>query len=75
MRRVSVPAALYGLIGGAGHYTTWDWAYYDTTDFIILFGSVRRDGKSLGQMAKEEVNPVAGMAAMEPSFFGRDSRG
>src|SRR5262252_2467956 len=33
-------------------------------DFTILVASVRRDGKSLGQMAKEEVNPVAGMAAM-----------
>jgi carbon starvation protein len=33
-------------------------------DFTILVASVRRDGKSLGQMAKEEVNPVAGVAAM-----------
>src|SRR5882672_10847862 len=33
-------------------------------DFTILISSIRRDGKSLGQMAKEEVNPVAGMAAM-----------
>ncbi len=33
-------------------------------DFTILFASIRRDGKSLGQMAKEEVNPVAGLAAM-----------
>ena len=33
-------------------------------DFTILFASMRRDGKSLGQMAKEEVNSVAGMAAM-----------
>ncbi len=33
-------------------------------DFVILFASMRRDGKSLGQMAKEEVNSVAGMAAM-----------
>ena len=37
-------------------------------DFIILFSSMRRDGKSLGQMAKEEVNPVAGMAAMIAIF-------
>jgi carbon starvation protein len=37
-------------------------------DFIILFASMRRDGKSLGQMAKEEVNPVAGMAAMIAIF-------
>ena len=33
-------------------------------DFIILFGSMRRDGKSLGQMAKEEIGPVTGMLAM-----------
>ena len=36
-------------------------------DFVILFGSMRRDGKSLGQMAKEEIGPVAGVA--------RDGRG
>jgi carbon starvation protein len=33
-------------------------------DFIILFGSMRRDGKSLGQMAKEEIGPIPGMLAM-----------
>ncbi len=33
-------------------------------DFTILFASLRRDGKSLGQMAREEVNRVAGLAAM-----------
>jgi len=33
-------------------------------DFIILFGSMRRDGKSLGQMAKEETGPFTGMMAM-----------
>src|SRR5688572_26009363 len=37
-------------------------------DMIILCASIRRDGKSLGQMAKEEVNPVAGMAAMVAIF-------
>src|SRR5688572_28527616 len=37
-------------------------------DFIILCASMRRDGKSLGQMAKEEINPVAGMAAMIAIF-------
>src|SRR5262245_26170988 len=37
-------------------------------DFVILFASIRRNGKSLGQMAKEEVNPVAGMAAMIAIF-------
>jgi carbon starvation protein len=33
-------------------------------DFIILIGSMRRDGKSLGQMAKEEIGPGTGLAAM-----------
>lgn len=33
-------------------------------DFIILFGSMRRDGKSLGQMAKEEIGPTTGLLAM-----------
>jgi carbon starvation protein len=33
-------------------------------DFIILVGSMRRDGKSLGQMAKEEIAPFTGLAAM-----------
>ena len=33
-------------------------------DFIILFASMRRDGKSLGQMAREEINPTAGFIAM-----------
>ena len=37
-------------------------------DFLILCASMRRDGKSLGQIAKEEVNPVAGMAAMIAIF-------
>ncbi len=29
-------------------------------DFIILFASMRRDGRSLGQMVKEELNSVVG---------------
>src|SRR5690349_1526907 len=33
-------------------------------DFVILFGSMRRDGRSLGQMAKEEIGPVTGILAM-----------
>ena len=33
-------------------------------DFIILFASMRRDGKSLGQMVKEELNSTAGYLAM-----------
>ncbi len=33
-------------------------------DMVILAASVRRDGKSLGQMAKEEIGPVAGIIAL-----------
>jgi carbon starvation protein len=33
-------------------------------DFVILFASIRRDGKSLGQMAREETGPVTGTLAM-----------
>src|SRR5207249_4279024 len=38
-------------------------------DFVILFCSLRRDGKSLGQMAKEEVYPAAGATAMLALLF------
>src|SRR4051812_19218238 len=33
-------------------------------DFVILCSSMRRDGKSLGQMAKEEIGPIAGFTAL-----------
>ncbi len=33
-------------------------------DFVILFASIRRNGKSLGQIAKEEIGPVAGFTAL-----------
>jgi carbon starvation protein len=33
-------------------------------DFVVLFASIRRNGKSLGQMVKEELNGVAGAIAM-----------
>jgi carbon starvation protein len=33
-------------------------------DMVILCASTRRDGKSLGQMAKEEIGPVAGYTAL-----------
>src|SRR5258707_1975217 len=32
-------------------------------DFVILLFSIRRDGKSLGQMARDEVSKVAGVVA------------
>ena len=33
-------------------------------DFVILAASVRRDGRTLGQMAKDEIGPVAGFTAL-----------
>src|SRR6266700_1597724 len=33
-------------------------------DLVILFSSLRRDGKSLGQMVKEELNTTAGAIAL-----------
>jgi carbon starvation protein len=33
-------------------------------DFVILFCSMRRDGKSLGQMAREEIGRVGGVTAL-----------
>jgi carbon starvation protein len=51
-----LPGALWILVGvalgGAVH------------DMIVLAASVRRNGKSLGQMAKEEIGPVAGVTAL-----------
>src|SRR4029077_10212914 len=33
-------------------------------DFVILFASMRRNGKSLGQMAREEIGKVGGFIAL-----------
>jgi carbon starvation protein len=33
-------------------------------DFVVLFGSLRRDGKSLGEMAREEIGEVGGFTAL-----------
>jgi len=41
-----------GVLGGA------------VQDFIILFASLRRDGKSLGAMAREEIGKVGGFVAL-----------
>ncbi|MEV0596135.1 carbon starvation CstA family protein [Nonomuraea cavernae] len=37
-------------------------------DMIILFFSMRRNGRSLGQMAREEIGPVGGAAALIAVF-------
>src|SRR6266513_6065110 len=51
-----LPGALWIIIGVALGGTV--------QDFVILCASVRRDGKSLGQMAKEEIGPIAGYTAL-----------
>ena len=38
-------------------------------DFVILFASIRRDGKSLGQMAREEIGKVGGFTALLAVFL------
>lgn len=38
-------------------------------DFIILVFSIRRNGKSLPEIAKAEVGPIAGFTAMLATFF------
>lgn len=45
------------VLGGAVH------------DFVVLFLSVRRNGKSLGEMIKEELGPFTGGIAMIGIFF------
>ena len=51
-----LPSALWILIGVALGGAV--------QDFVILFCSMRRNGKSLGQMVKEELNPIAGGIAV-----------
>src|SRR5918995_2783238 len=38
-------------------------------DFIILWASTRRGGRSLAQIVREEIGPVAGMTAMIAILF------
>jgi carbon starvation protein len=45
------------VLGGAVH------------DFVILTASVRRDGKSLAEIAREEIGPAAGIVAAIAIFF------
>jgi carbon starvation protein len=36
---------------------------------VILVASIRKDGKSLAEIAKEEIGPVTGMAALFAVLF------
>jgi carbon starvation protein len=38
-------------------------------DLVVLFCSMRRDGKSLGHMAKDEIGPIGGVAALVATFL------
>jgi carbon starvation protein len=38
-------------------------------DFVVLFCSMRRDGKTLGQMAREEIGPVGGVVSLVTVFL------
>ncbi len=38
-------------------------------DFVVLFCSLRRDGKSLGEMAREEIGKTGGFAALITVFL------
>ncbi|MFI6641361.1 carbon starvation CstA family protein [Streptomyces sp. NPDC050504] len=38
-------------------------------DMVVLFFSTRRDGKSLGQMARDEIGPLGGAAALLAAFL------
>lgn len=38
-------------------------------DFMVLFVSTRRDGRSLGELVKEEMGPTAGVPALVACFM------
>lgn len=56
-----LPGLLWILIG-----VTFGGAVHD---FVILTASVRRDGKSLAEIARTEIGPVAGLVAAIAIFF------
>ena len=38
-------------------------------DFLILFISTRRDGRSLGELIKSELGPIPGVIALRGTFM------
>ena len=42
--------------------------WFDPQTMVVMFFSMRRDGKSLGQMAREEIGVVGGAAALLAVF-------
>src|SRR5215469_7550913 len=69
---ISGPGPLVGPVLAAqfGYLSCTLWILIGVTlggavqDFVVLFCSLRRDGKSLGQMVKEELNTGAGAIAL-----------
>ena len=69
---ISGPGPLVGPVLAAqfGYLPSTLWILIGVTlggavqDFVVLFCSLRRDGKSLGQMVKEELNTPAGALAL-----------
>src|SRR5712664_3528549 len=69
---ISGPGPLVGPVLAAqfGYHPGTLWILIGVTlggavqDFVILFSSLRRDGKSLGQMVREELNGGAGAIAL-----------
>jgi carbon starvation protein len=69
---ISGPGPLVGPVLAAqfGYLPSTLWILIGVTlggavqDFVVLFASLRRNGKSLGQMVKEELNTTAGYLAL-----------
>lgn len=61
-------AAQYGVLPGALWILVGVVLAGAVQDFVILAGSMRRDGKSLGQMARDELGPWAGGLALVAVF-------
>ena len=57
-------AAQFGYLSGTLWLVAWAVLGGCVQDFVILFFSLRRDGRSLGQMARDEVGRRAGLLAM-----------
>src|ERR1700680_749876 len=57
-------AAQFGYLPGALWIIVGAVLAGSVQDFVVLFCSLRRDGKSLGQMAREEIGKTGGFAAL-----------
>jgi carbon starvation protein len=57
-------AAQFGYLPGALWIIVGAVAAGAVQDFVVLFCSMRRDGKSLGEMAREEIGRTGGFAAL-----------